>query len=30
MTKARDLADRTAADITAVTAGTGISISNWC
>lgn len=28
MTKARDLADRTAADITAVTAGTGISISS--
>jgi hypothetical protein len=28
MTKARDLADRTAADLTAVTAGTGISISD--
>lgn len=28
MTKARDLADRTAADLTAVTAGTGISITN--
>ena len=28
MTKARDLADRTAADITAVTAGTGISITD--
>lgn len=28
MTKARDLADRTAADLTAVTAGTGISITD--
>jgi hypothetical protein len=28
MTKARDLADRTAADLTAVTAGTGISVTN--
>jgi hypothetical protein len=28
MTKARDLADRTSADLTAVTAGTGISITN--
>lgn len=28
MTKARDLADRTAADITAVTAGTGIAVTS--
>lgn len=28
MTKARDLADRTSADLTAVTAGTGISVTN--
>jgi hypothetical protein len=28
MTKARDLADRTSADLTAVTAGTGIAVTN--